>query len=205
MTEKFDPGRFFNGCTTSRSQGTPVKLRHVDMPVPPGTHNNRANLSTSPAVWYAILGTQFTLFLPKFPSAAVGTPPPVCGHNRLLLRDETHICCTPLSYPSPHKITNSDFSDAKVVQQLADAWFNTPACETLNKRLGSANPAPVVPGIKPGCLSYLRQLRALIARTTLNGIRDPATYALRYRKGCAVLDICGCVIISYMFCAGTHH
>ncbi|CAN0443751.1 unnamed protein product [Pylaiella littoralis] len=77
------------------------------------------------------------------------------------------------------EITNSDFSDAKLVQQLADAWFKTAACETLNERLESTYPAPILPGRKPGCLSYFRQLRALIARATLNSIRDPATYSLR--------------------------
>lgn len=94
--------------------------------------------------------------------------------------DETHAVPPPSSCPLPHKITNSDFSDAKLVQQLADAWFNTAACETLNERLESTYPAPILPGRKPGCLSYFRQLRALIARATLNSIRDPATYSLRY-------------------------
>ena len=89
----------------------------------------------------------------------------------------------PFVRPAPSttlKITNSDFSDAKVVQQLADAWFETPACLTLTRRLGSRHPAPVPQRPRPGCLSSFRQLRALIARAALNSLRDPAAYALRY-------------------------
>ncbi|CAM9549652.1 unnamed protein product [Pylaiella littoralis] len=77
------------------------------------------------------------------------------------------------------EITNSDFSDAKAVQHLADEWLNSPACATLNQRLGSRYPTPVPPGLKPGCRSRVQQLGSLITRVTLNSIRDPVTYAFR--------------------------
>lgn len=78
-----------------------------------------------------------------------------------------------------NQITNSDFSDAKAVQKLADAWHQTPACKTLSNRLESPHPAPIAAGATTECMSGLRQLRALIARAVMNSVRDPAAYALR--------------------------
>lgn len=80
----------------------------------------------------------------------------------------------------PSQITNSDFSDAKAVQRLADAWHETPAFETLSNRLETPHSAPLATGAAAGCMSGVRQLRALIWRAAMNSIRDPAAYALRY-------------------------
>lgn len=80
----------------------------------------------------------------------------------------------------PPKITNSDFSDASAVQNLADAWFATSACQTLTRRLESACLAPVEPRPKMAWSSNLRQVRVLISRMVLNGVRDPAAYGLRW-------------------------
>lgn len=66
-----------------------------------------------------------------------------------------------------------------MVQQLADAWFHTTACEALTRHLKSAHPEPVEPRRRPGCLSDLRQLGTLISRAVLSNVRDPAAYALR--------------------------
>ncbi|CAN0151348.1 unnamed protein product, partial [Pylaiella littoralis] len=83
------------------------------------------------------------------------------------------------------EITNSDFNDAKEVQRLADAWRHSAACDALNQHLGSPYQTPVRPGCKPGCLPRFQQLRALITRATLNGVRDPATFFFRL-----VLPLC---------------
>eukprot|EP00752_Nemacystus_decipiens_P009950 g8873.t1 len=77
------------------------------------------------------------------------------------------------------EITNSDFSDAKAVQQLADAWHETPAWKTLSNRLEAPHSAPLASRPTSGCVSGFRPLPALITRAVLNSIRDPAAYALR--------------------------
>ena len=66
------------------------------------------------------------------------------------------------------------------IQNLANAWFHTTACENLTRLLESPHPAPVQLRGKAGWLSSFRQLRALMARAALNSVRDPAAYALRY-------------------------
>lgn len=78
------------------------------------------------------------------------------------------------------KITNSDFSDASAVQHLADAWLTTPACQALTKRLESMSLAPVEPRPKLACSSNVGQVRVLVVRMILNGVRDPAAYGLRW-------------------------
>eukprot|EP00903_Cladosiphon_okamuranus_P021625 g19883.t2 len=80
------------------------------------------------------------------------------------------------------EITNSDFSDAKAVQKLADAWHETPANTTLSNRLEAPHSPPVAGGATAGFLSGVRRLRALITRAAMNSIRDPAAYALRYYR-----------------------
>ncbi|CAN0222698.1 unnamed protein product, partial [Ectocarpus sp. 12 AP-2014] len=80
------------------------------------------------------------------------------------------------------EITNSDFSDAKAVQRLADAWKDSSACKTLHSRLHGALPPSLEAKPEAGWMSNLRQLRALIARATMSSVRDPAAYALRYYK-----------------------
>eukprot|EP00904_Undaria_pinnatifida_P002690 jgi/Undpi1/12421/HiC_scaffold_5.g02093.m1 len=77
------------------------------------------------------------------------------------------------------EITNADFSDREAVQWLADAWHKTAACKTLNERLASETPLPLLARPKRGCLSNLRQLRALMMRASMNSSRDPAAYAFR--------------------------
>lgn len=85
--------------------------------------------------------------------------------------------------PTPHlsanRITNSDFSDTKAVQELADSWKETPACRALNARLEAPLPRPLEERSKAGYLAALLQLRALIVRASMNSVRDPAAYALR--------------------------
>ena len=111
----------------------------------------------------------------------IPTPPPT-NPTRV-------VSCTPVTlipYVSPtslswRQITNSDFSDRQVVQRLADAWHNTAACKTLNDRLNTPPPPPLVSRSKPRCLSNLWQLRALVARSLMSNSRDPAAYAFRYR------------------------
>ncbi|CAB1101456.1 ABC [Ectocarpus sp. CCAP 1310/34] len=80
------------------------------------------------------------------------------------------------------EITNSDFSDAKAVQRLADAWKNSSACKTLHSRLHSPLPPSLEAKPEAEWMSNLRQLRALIARAAMSSVRDPAAYALRYYK-----------------------
>ena len=81
------------------------------------------------------------------------------------------------------QITNADFSDREAVQWLADAWHKTAACKTLNERLASETPLPLLARPKRGCLSNLRQLRALMMRASMNSSRDPAAYAFRCDQG----------------------
>ncbi|CAM9919784.1 unnamed protein product, partial [Ectocarpus fasciculatus] len=76
------------------------------------------------------------------------------------------------------EITNSDFSDKKAVQQLADVWKETPACQALNARVEAPLSPPLIEGPKAGWLSAALQLRELVARASMNSVRDPAAYAL---------------------------
>ncbi|CAM9592338.1 unnamed protein product [Ectocarpus fasciculatus] len=80
------------------------------------------------------------------------------------------------------EITNSDFSDAKAVQRLADAWKDSSACKMLHSRLHGPLPLSLEAKSEAGWMSNLWQLRALIARAGMNSVRDPAAYALRYYK-----------------------
>ena len=100
--------------------------------------------------------------------------------RRMLKRLRIGGCLALLVCHAAAKITNSDFSDAKVVQNLAEAWIHTEACQALTRRLESAPLAPIEPRPKLWWSLNLLQLRALIARTALNSIRDPAAYALRW-------------------------
>lgn len=65
------------------------------------------------------------------------------------------------------------------MQQLADAWKGTPACEALEGLLAAPTSPPLTVGSKPSWTADLFQLRALIARAAMNSVRDPAAYALR--------------------------
>ncbi|CAN0345524.1 unnamed protein product [Ectocarpus sp. 12 AP-2014] len=76
------------------------------------------------------------------------------------------------------EITNSDFSDKKAVQRLADVWKETPACRALNARIEAPLSAPLTEGSKAGWFSAALQLRELVARASMNSVRDPAAYAL---------------------------
>ncbi|CBJ33450.1 conserved unknown protein [Ectocarpus siliculosus] len=78
------------------------------------------------------------------------------------------------------EITNADFSDTEAVQELADSWKETPGCRALNARLEAPLPPPLEEGSKAGYLAALLQLRTLIVRASMNSVRDPAAYALRY-------------------------
>lgn len=80
------------------------------------------------------------------------------------------------------KITNADFSNAGAVQSLVDAWFTTPACHALTARLVRKSLAPVEPRPKLSWSSNLRQVRVLVVRMILNGVRDPAAYSLRWAR-----------------------
>ncbi|CAN0131811.1 unnamed protein product, partial [Ectocarpus fasciculatus] len=76
------------------------------------------------------------------------------------------------------EITNPDFSDTNAVQQLVDVWKETPACQALNARIEAPLSLPLTEGSKAGCLSAALQLRELVARASMNSVRDPAAYAL---------------------------
>ncbi|CAM9446521.1 unnamed protein product [Ectocarpus sp. 4 AP-2014] len=76
------------------------------------------------------------------------------------------------------EITNSDFSDKKAVQRLADVWKETPACRALDARIEAPLSPPLTEGSKAGWFSAALQLRELVARASMNSVRDPAAYAL---------------------------
>ncbi|CAN0120957.1 unnamed protein product [Ectocarpus sp. 6 AP-2014] len=76
------------------------------------------------------------------------------------------------------EITNSDFSDKKAVQRLADVWKETPACRALNARIEAPLSPPLTEGSKANWFSAALQLRELVARASMNSVRDPAAYAL---------------------------
>lgn len=80
----------------------------------------------------------------------------------------------------PNQITNSDFSDKKAVQRLADVWKETPACQALNARIEAPLSPALTEGSKASWFSAALQLRELVARASMNSVRDPAAYALRY-------------------------
>ncbi|CAM9490513.1 unnamed protein product [Choristocarpus tenellus] len=77
------------------------------------------------------------------------------------------------------EITNSDFSDATVVQDLANSWKTSSANATLMSRIVSANPPSIPRKPSQGLRAGLLRLFTLVKRAGQNSARDPAAYAFR--------------------------